>query len=88
MTSLNVVQKLIEDIKIAAAANSLYLHRYQTNGGNHATRITYALHHSVERPMRSDQCSHWRVSISQNEGTTARCEAYRKLTKLMSVIAK
>ena len=86
MKNANVVADLIETIRTTAAARGLTLHRYQANKGKFSTTITYALHSSADRPAYSRDCDGARVSLTQREGTTERCEAYRKLSNLLAKI--
>ena len=82
------VENLISEIKTLAAEQELYLHRFQTNGGNHSTTITYALHNSAEKPATSKHCTGYNDSVvlSQNEGCSKRCEAFRELIKLLDIV--
>ena len=83
---MNKVQKLISEIESLAAERGLYLHRYQTNLGSYRVRVIYALHDNPEKPTRSASCSGPAVTLSNREGTTERCEAYRKLSELLEQI--
>lgn len=85
--STNAVSALIETIRVKAASQGFYLYRYQTNYGLYATNIKYALHSSPERPDRSGDCDGWSVSMSQREGSTTRCEAFRKLSAMLARIS-
>ena len=79
----NQVKILIGNIETKAAEHGLYLHRYQTNLGSYRVRVIYALHDNPEKPARSASCSGPAVTLSNREGTTERCEAYRKLSELL-----
>lgn len=83
---MNAVQSLIKNIEVKAAEKGLFLHRYQSNKGKFSYIITYALHSSAERPAKSAACDGDSVQLSQCEGTTERCEAYRQLSELLTVI--
>lgn len=81
----NVVEMLIENLKNDLKQKNLYLYRYQTNYSNFATKITYAIHDSEVRPNFSRDCSGASVELSQREGSTERCEAFRKIRKLAAM---
>lgn len=83
----NAITVLIETIRTAAAARGFTLHRYQANRGRFATTITYALHSSSERPAYSRDCDGARAVLTQREGTTERCEAYRELSDLLATLS-
>lgn len=83
---MNVVQTLIEEIKSEAAKAGYTLHRYQANKGNFATTITYALHSSANRPTFSRDCDGASAVLTQREGSTSRCEAYRELSDLLTAL--
>lgn len=80
-----IVENLISEIETTAAAHDLHLYRYQTNGNNHSTTITYVLHDSGEKPPTAKHCTRHNDSIvlGKREGSTKRCEAYRKLSKML-----
>lgn len=83
----NAVTTLIETIRTTAAARGLTLHRYQSNKGHYATTITYVLCSSAERPAYSRDCDGARAVLTQREGTTERCEAYRELSDLLATLS-
>lgn len=83
----NVVTDLIETIRTSAASRGLTLHRYQSNKGNYSTTITYALNSSAERPVSSRDCDGSYVKLTHLEGTTERCEAFRKLSCLLETLS-
>lgn len=77
------VTHLVDEIQKAAEEKGLRLSRWQANKGNHATEITYAVHageRAAQFRLQQDVID-W-VALNQNEGTTERCEAYRKLATL------
>ena len=82
------VENLISEIETIAAKHDLYLHRFQTNGSNHRTTITYALHDSADKPTTGKLCVGYcdAVVLGQAEGSTKRCEAYRELSKLLETV--
>lgn len=79
------VVELVNKIEKLAHIKLNKLSRWQANGGNHSTTITYAIHWGERtaqfRLMPEDHVIAY-TQISQNEGTTKRCEAYKKLFKL------
>ena len=85
---MNAVEKILEQLNAVAADNGYTVHRYQTNHGSHAVSITYAAHPVDEpRPARSDACERFLANLSQREGTTERCEAYRLLSRAAARLA-
>ena len=77
--------RLLDEIGEKAAEKGLMLSRWQTNGTKFQTRITYAIHTGI-RCWRSDQQEGViaSVTLNQTEGTSERCEAFKKLSKLAS----
>ena len=82
------VTELVDRIEAIAIQNGIKLSRWQTNQGNFSTTITYALHtgeRSHQARYQSDIVGPI-VVLNQSEGTTTRCEAYRKLDKMLKFI--
>lgn len=81
MTTL--VTALVDRIAAEATRRDLYLYRYQTSQGRYVRSVTYALHSSEVRPARGNLCDSGSVVLSQLEGCTDRCEAYRELNSFL-----
>lgn len=84
-----VVEEMANNIAAMAEAKGLTLSRWQANKGNHATTITYALHTGERAPQFRLQADGTVVDfekLSQLEGSTPRCEAYKALVKLANVV--
>ena len=84
-----VTEELANHLAAEAEAKGLTLSRWQANKGRHATTITYAVH-SGERAAQfryqpADSVVDYEI-MHQLEGSTPRCEAYRKLEKLVEVV--
>ena len=73
---------LVREIEKRAEERGLTLSRWQTNGQNHRTTVTYMLH-SGERAAqaRLQGGDVFTVTLSALEGATPRCEAYKALEK-------
>lgn len=84
---MSAVNNLVETIRAEGAKNGLTLHRYQSNKGHFSCVITYATHSGSERPAFSRDCDGPYVTLTQREGTTENCEAYRKLSKLLKAVS-
>ena len=84
MNEPTLVNQLLKKIHDLADVHGMELHRYQTNtNGSFGVCITYALHTRGEpRPVYSRDCIGPSVELNQREGSTERCEAYRKLSLL------
>ena len=82
------VENLISEIETKSAEHDLYLHRYQTNGSNHRTEITYVLHNSADKPARSAHCDGYEdaVFLGQIEGCSKRCEAFREMMGMLKLV--
>lgn len=84
-----IVEQLIDELETECHARGLTLSRWQANGGNYATTISYAAHTgeraSQYRRLPQDTIRAEAV-LSQSEGATERCEAYRKLSKMLEII--
>ena len=81
------VTTLVDEIQALAEAKGYKLSRWQANGGNFAVEITYAIHTGE----RADQFRYQKgvaesTRFSQIEGTTTRCEAYKKLMSLRNFL--
>lgn len=79
------VGDLLATLRAEGAAQGLALYRYN-RCREFTVTIGYALHPAdaeVEPPVAS-LCSGPRVVLTQREGTTPRCQAYRELTKLLA----
>lgn len=84
-----VVEELANRVSEMAEEKGLTLSRWQANKGNHATTITYALHtgeRAAQFRLQPDDTVVDYERMNQLEGSTPRCEAYRKLVKLAEVV--
>jgi hypothetical protein len=75
---------LVDELQALCEANGLTLSRWQTNGAKHRTTITYAIHKGGRAAQfrLQHEVLDWN-ELSQSEGATARCEAYRKIAGLL-----
>lgn len=78
---------LVRELEQACAERGLTLSRWQTNHSRFALAITWAAHQG-ERPAQSRYLAdHWpMVKLSQLEGKTKRCQAYRLLSVLLEKV--
>ena len=81
------VALLIQEIERVAAGKGLSLGRWQTNGKTNkwSTRITYAFYPlGTERPQYATNCDGPKAVLTQWEGETQACTAFRALTELLN----
>jgi hypothetical protein len=84
------VGQLVNQIEETAKNQGLTLSRWQANKGGFTIEITYIVHTGEREAQARHQPEDSIVAItrlSQMEGTTARCQAYRELTKLANELA-
>lgn len=81
----SAVHELVSEIESTANGAGLTLSRWQANKGSRATTVSYAIH-SGERAAQFRLQPEGEIIAScqmgQLEGTTERCEAYRKLNAM------
>ena len=80
------VVDLVQRIEARADGMGLTVSRWETSGpfSSHDKTITWAVH-SGERPERSGSLPDYapRVVLSNVEGQTKRCEAFKRLSELL-----
>ena len=81
------VADLVREIEHLASVRGMILGRWETSSRfcGWIKTITYALYRG-ERPARSVDAQGPSIALSQTEGTTPCCEAYRRLTMLRNEI--
>lgn len=83
------VADLVRELEREAAARGYTLSRWQANRGGHRTTITYAVHTGERRAQFRLQPEGSLVAwaeLSQAEGTTERCEAFRVLRAVLEAL--
>ena len=83
---MNAVEKILNDVTVAAKNRGLNVFRYQTNLGR-GCRVSYGVTEKTERPLKSADCEFARVIFNRAEGTTERCAAYRALADLLTKLS-
>jgi len=85
------VARLVDTLEHLADERGLTLSRWQSSTARWIVNITYALHYG-ERPTQSRYLDNSLtvavVKLANQEGRTQRCEAYRKLSELLSVLSR
>lgn len=83
------VASLVYALADACAEKGLTLSRWQSNGANFYTYITWAAHYG-ERSHQTRYLPEGAIvaqcTLSQQEGQTTRCEAHRELGRLLEDI--
>lgn len=82
------VARLLSRIEELAAVHGLTLSRWQSSKAKWIVKITYALHIG-SRTMHARHMGYrclYTVVLGNREGKTERCEAYRKLSSLLSYL--
>ena len=80
---------LVKTIETLATQQGLSLYRWQTASrhNGHIVTITWGLHRG-SRPRYSRDCNGTTVTLSQIEGKTQACEAYKRLLTLLPNLLK
>lgn len=83
----SAVGKLVNKLETACSQKNLTLSRWQANGGGHSTTISYAAHTDKRYSQyrrQPDETVMASEILSKLEGTTEKCEAYRKLSRMLA----
>lgn len=81
------VTELVDEIQAKAEEKGYTLSRWQANRSGYATEITYAIHtgeRAAQFRLQKDVAEY--ITLSQSEGKTMACEAYRKLMSLRNFL--
>lgn len=81
------VARLLRQIENEAEAQGLTLSRWQSSKAKWIVKITYAIHYG-SRTCHFRHLYHpvYCVVLNNEEGKTERCEAYRKLSTILSYL--
>ena len=80
------VANLVREIEAKATAQGLALSRWETSSTRSGwiKTITWAVHRGPRTDQSKNADAVASITLSQMEGTTKRCEAYRELSKLLA----
>lgn len=82
------ITNLVKSLDEVARKRGLYLNRYISKGPGFRIKVTYVVHNSPVRPVKSISCTGPRTTLSMMEGKTERCEAFRKLSSFKAELEK
>ena len=82
------ITDLVKSLDEVARKRGLYLNRYISKGPGFRIKVTYVVHNSPVRPVKSVSCNGQRVILTMMEGKTERCEAFRKLSSFKAELEK
>lgn len=81
------VTELLDQCIAAAAARGLALYCFRERLDCYHTTSWFAAHpQSQPEPLEPAECQGPQAVLLQREGSTARCEAYRELSKLLQAL--
>lgn len=84
------VVELVKQVEAAAEAKGLTLSRWQANKSGRKVTITYAIHsgdRAVQARYQPEESVVASCTLDALEGTSKRCEAYRKLNAMLSELS-
>lgn len=90
VTEDSAVGQLVSQIEETAKERGLTFSRWQANKAGRAVEITYIVHSGEREAQARYQPDDSIVAIArlgQMEGSTTRCEAYRRLSQLANELA-
>lgn len=81
------VARLVAEIEALCTVHGLSLSRWQSSKAKWIVRITYAIHYGA-RTTHFRHLYHplYYVTLNNREGKTEACEAYRKLSTILSYL--